>query len=360
MREVSLEQIKERWNNLVLTTGKTLHLYIDNPFCLSACKYCIYHPNVTKIYSDVYNKYYNEYLPSQIEDFRDILEKYRFDSVYFGGGTSSFMSASVMKNIFNSIPHFKDIPCKLFEAHPVFLNKEKMDILVDNNFSYVSLGVQSFDKDLIESQNRIYVEKEKIKELVDYMKASGIAVNVDLLAFMKTGTLEDLDVLKDDLEILADFVKPSTITIYPMYQRLDLRFEYDICDCGVKYETQEEMENNYNLIFNLRKVLFKFLKNHREWYCHLDILHLNRDSILRNAKTDYQLTTLPREDYFKIKVYSSSGFPHQPSHQYTLALGGFNNRKPYSYFGREFMYETVNDNWKARYFVKVDNFKEIN
>ena len=62
----------------------------------------------------------------------------------------------------------------------------------------------------------------------------------------------------------------------------------------------------------------------------------------------------------KIKTYTSSGFPHQPDRQCTLAIGGYDKRSPYSYFGRRFFYYTKTDKeFNTCYCVVLENGKEI-
>jgi coproporphyrinogen III oxidase-like Fe-S oxidoreductase len=348
--ELNLDDLKKIWIKKFRNwdTNDTFNLYIDNPFCVAKCEFCVHFGCKSAIGSEIYNKYYNYYLPKQIDEFRDILTLRKIDSVYFGGGTPSLMTTDIMEKIASTIPNFEAITEKSFEAHPAFLTKEKIDFLAKYKFTYISLGIQTFDKNINQQQHRIYVAPEKIKELVRYaQEEKGLNINCDLLVFIETGTLKDLETLKSDLRILTEDIKPNIITMYPMYQR----FAYDLYK-GKTEGTEDEIENSISLIRGMYKLLLKVIR-HSSDYHFLNEISLDRDFVVENMIADTYILKISTDEFHKrVKKYSCSSFPFQPDYQNVIGLGGYGSRAPYSYQGRNIYYKTTNDNWNAKYFVE--------
>lgn len=187
--------------------GKDKHnfsLYFHMPFCLGKCSFCVYHSN------DLYEldnpkesmKEYLDTLIKQIEDWKSTLEELpQITSVYFGGGTASLIPESYLRKIACLIPNWDKIESKIFEANPTSLTKYKVDYLKELGFTYITLGLQTFNEDYLDEVNRRNLTKEKTIELVKYINKKGIILNIDLLTFMRDNSIEYKD-YKNSLEIL--------------------------------------------------------------------------------------------------------------------------------------------------------------
>jgi radical SAM superfamily enzyme len=345
---MNINEMKDLWLSKKWNEGDNFNLYIDNPFCINRCNYCIYNPTETKIGSDLFKRYYYDYLPNQILQFKEVLNNHPIDSVYFGGGTASLMPIDVMKDIFNLIPNFKDINYKVYENHPVFTTKEKIDLFAENNFTYLSFGIQSFNEKIIKAENRIHLNENKFKDMIEYIKSKGLKFNCDLLALIDKGEKEDIKILLKDLVRLVKEYEPNIITIYPKYQRINSN--YSSANVPL-FNSNDVAEASYQKIHDLRKILSHVLENERDYYLDPKLLMLDKKSILDLIKTNY--IVMKKEDMESLKrAYTSSGFPHQPANQNVLGLGGYGDRKPYSYFGKERFWHLNNDNFNV-------NFEEI-
>ena len=53
-----------------------------------------------------------------------------------------------------------------FEASPETLDKEKINILLDNSVKRISMGIQSLDDKILASIERRYTSKEAIKKIM--------------------------------------------------------------------------------------------------------------------------------------------------------------------------------------------------
>ncbi len=123
-------------------------IYIHIPFCKQACVYCNFHFSTSLKYKDDVLSA----IVKEIEQRRDYLKGTPVETVYFGGGTPSLLSADDINRIFDTILKTHTIDslkeCTL-EANPDDLDKAYLHSLKSTPVSRFSIGVQSFhDADL--------------------------------------------------------------------------------------------------------------------------------------------------------------------------------------------------------------------
>lgn len=308
-------------------------LYIANPFCFSKCKFCIYNPTVTKIGSDLYKEYYQEYLPSVIKYFNDLFDIRVPDAIYFGGGTVNMMSHKILRDICGQINNFDKIPAKQLELNPILVNQQMLQAVVDLGFKYVSFGVQTFKQDVQEQYARKNPKLEKLGEYIEFLTNNGVFVNCDLLAFLRSGEVNDLKDLEEDITKLTQETKVCSITIYPMYQRFS------------GYIDSVYISNKLKRLKELKKVILKFHENTKFKQSMLEALSLDDSSVMEYGVFNYKLIKEDLIDYHwsKVNVYCSNGNrEYMHDNFYTLGLGGYGKNIPYSYFGRGDFYRMRN------------------
>src|SRR4051812_25991063 len=108
----------------------TAGIYIHVPFCRQACVYCNFHFSTSLAYK-------NDVLAAilkELEMQREYLQGASIETIYFGGGTPSLLSADEIKLIFDTILKFypiKELKEFTLEANPDDLNKEYLRSLRD-------------------------------------------------------------------------------------------------------------------------------------------------------------------------------------------------------------------------------------
>lgn len=322
------EEVNRLWEDET-TKGTPLYLYIDNPFCVSKCKFCVYNPQVKKIGGKEYNKYY-DMLKREIENSYLYLQAPNLKGVYFGGGTASALTTPLMREIFNLIPNLKSLESKSFECNPVITSDAKIDILKEYGFNYVSFGIQSMDSEVLKGQNRIPYNIPKLNRQIRNLKDSGINVNVDLLAYMESGDNSDLDTLKTDISRVFKELNPSWITIYPMYQRFNKRRYVELTDA--------EIQKDINLATKLRMVISNFLEYNPEY----TVSGMSMDNLEDQCCANMTIMRKEEEVNYNTDRYNSSGPRYRTSSENTLAIGGYNKHEVYSYAGATTYFTTYN------------------
>ncbi len=123
-------------------------IYIHIPFCKQACTYCNFHFSTsTKGKEDLLTAMMRE-----IELQKDFLSGSKIETIYFGGGTPSLLTADEINRITDAILKYYPVDqLKEFtlEANPDDLNSAYLKSLRGTLINRFSIGVQSFrDEDL--------------------------------------------------------------------------------------------------------------------------------------------------------------------------------------------------------------------
>jgi oxygen-independent coproporphyrinogen-3 oxidase len=134
-------------------------IYLHIPFCKQACHYCDFHfstslknkqPLLTALQSELI-------LRSQE------LEGQKVNTIYFGGGTPSLLTAEEISSLLKSIEQHYNIAKNAeitLEANPDDLSEEKIIELSKTSVNRLSIGIQSFFDEDLQMMNRAHNAKE--------------------------------------------------------------------------------------------------------------------------------------------------------------------------------------------------------
>src|SRR6185437_5030175 len=130
-------------------------IYIHIPFCKQACTYCNFHFSTSLNRKDDML----QAIIHEMEMQKDYLQGANIETIYFGGGTPSLLSADELNRIFDFI--FKHYPvnelkeCTL-EANPDDLSISYLKALRGTPIDRFSIGVQSFRENDLRYMNRAH------------------------------------------------------------------------------------------------------------------------------------------------------------------------------------------------------------
>ena len=142
-------------NLIAMPAAKTAGIYLHIPFCKQACVYCNFHFSTSLKYKDdVLQAIFQE-----IEMRRDYLDRAAIETIYFGGGTPSLLSADEINRIFDTILKYYPVTslkeCTL-EANPDDLDKHYLQSLRKTPINRFSIGVQSFREEDLQYMKRAH------------------------------------------------------------------------------------------------------------------------------------------------------------------------------------------------------------
>ncbi len=173
-------------------------IYIHIPFCRKACHYCNFHFSTLLKYQVPYV----DALLGEIDLRRELWREYRYDTIYFGGGTPSLLSMEQLERIMDRLYESLDIvdgaECTI-EANPDDIDASRVSSWKAAGMNRISLGIQSFDDRILRRMNRSHRAVQALKALEQINKVGIQALSVDLIygmPGMNISTLErDMDLV---------------------------------------------------------------------------------------------------------------------------------------------------------------------
>ena len=144
-----------------------MSIYIHIPFCNSICTYC----DFCKIF---YNKkYINDYLNNLEQEIKVRYKSEIVNTIFIGGGTPSSLDDNELIRLMNIIKIFNlsDNYEYTTECNVESITENKLKILKDNGVNRISIGVESFDKNIIKLLGRNHTKIDvynKIKLVKKY------------------------------------------------------------------------------------------------------------------------------------------------------------------------------------------------
>jgi putative oxygen-independent coproporphyrinogen III oxidase len=140
----------------------SIALYIHWPFCLSKCPYCDFNSHVREKVD--HEEWLKAYL-KEMEFFSRKLNSPTLKSIFFGGGTPSLMSTSLLEKILKAsrdmIVWGENIEITL-EANPTSLHLGKLREFKQIGINRMSLGIQALNKDDLNFLGREHSAKEAL------------------------------------------------------------------------------------------------------------------------------------------------------------------------------------------------------
>lgn len=165
--------------------------YLHIPFCEHICHYCDFNKVFLK------GQPVDDYLQALDKEMKLTLEQNptnTLQTIFVGGGTPTSLNEQQLAFFCESIN--RNLPMDgllefTFEANPGDLSKEKLQILKDAGVNRLSLGVQTFNDNLLEKIGRVHRAKD-VYQTVEAAKKIGFEnISIDLMFSLPTQTIVD-------------------------------------------------------------------------------------------------------------------------------------------------------------------------
>lgn len=151
--------------------------YIHIPFCAHHCGYCDFAVAVGQ------DQRIGDYINALSLEMSALGEPQPVDTLFFGGGTPTHLSASDLERLLQRVLHW--LPLKpghefSVEANPGTLTADKIAVLADCGVNRVSLGAQSFHPHLLQALERDHVPPD-VALAVERVRHRIANVSLDLI-----------------------------------------------------------------------------------------------------------------------------------------------------------------------------------
>lgn len=182
-------------------------LYVHIPFCATVCPYCDFAVVAGRRSS------HEAYLAALLTEARAV-GPLTATSIFIGGGTPSFVSASLLSDTLRSLRALfggTDAECTV-EVNPESASVETLRALADAGVNRVSIGAQSFDPVVLRALGRAHTPSA-IADAVAAARAAGIDnVSLDLIY----GTAEETDASWEASLRAAVALRPEHLSCYSL------------------------------------------------------------------------------------------------------------------------------------------------
>lgn len=170
----------------LLNTQQALGVYCHVPFCASTCDFCAFYQEKPRR-GDL-----DRYLNAMELEFEQLPQDRVVDTVFWGGGTPGLLAAKDLQRLGGALrSRLKEAPKEwTIEMAPSTVKADKLAVLRDLGVTRVSMGVQSFDADLLESLGRLH-RPNQIYKAWDLVQAAGFPQNnLDLMFAIPNQSME--------------------------------------------------------------------------------------------------------------------------------------------------------------------------
>ncbi|MEM7071431.1 MAG: radical SAM protein, partial [Pseudomonadota bacterium] len=143
----------------------SIALYIHWPFCQSKCPYCDFNSHIR---AKINQNRWRKAMLIELEQARAQSHHTHLSSIFFGGGTPSLCPpetiAEILEHVFKLWSVRSNIEITL-EANPSSSDAARFDAFCKAGINRISLGVQSFNDDVLIFLGRQHQRKDAIKAI---------------------------------------------------------------------------------------------------------------------------------------------------------------------------------------------------
>ena len=210
--------VAESENKIIPLSGRnSFSLYVSIPFCPTRCSYCSYVSHSI------------ERAASLLDDYVELLEKelqatgryvkelgLKLETVYFGGGTPTTLSASQLSRVLGAVERNFDLS-QLREytveaGRPDTVTEKKLTVLKSAGVGRISINPQTFNDEVLNVIGRRHTSAQTLKAYDTAVNCGFENINMDFIAGLPEDTLRSFTNSIETALILA----PSNITVHTL------------------------------------------------------------------------------------------------------------------------------------------------
>ena len=180
---------------LELSKPESFSLYVGIPFCPSRCSYCSFVMASIERAEKLIEPY-TKLLCEEIKQTAEIANKLglRLETVYFGGGTPTTLSAEQLDTVLRTVNKSFDMStCREFTVEagrPDTIDIAKLFALKENKVDRISINPQTVNDEVLKTIGRKHTAQQFFDAFELARKCSFDNINTDLIAGLPTDTPE--------------------------------------------------------------------------------------------------------------------------------------------------------------------------
>lgn len=218
-------------------------LYVGIPFCPTTCLYCSF----TSYPIGKWEKRMDEYLGAlfrELEYTADRMKGKVLDTVYFGGGTPTSLSAEHLDQVIAKVEELFDLSggqeFTVEAGRPDSITREKLEVLKHHGITRISINPQTMNQKTLDVIGRRHTV-DMVKEKFALAREMGFDnINMDLIIGLPGERMEDVAHTLEEVRRLS----PDSLTVHSLALKraARLNLEWDqYADMGM-VNTQEMID----------------------------------------------------------------------------------------------------------------------
>jgi oxygen-independent coproporphyrinogen-3 oxidase len=206
-----------------MSPESAIGLYVHVPFCSAICNYCNFNRG---LFDESLKARFVDALVAEIEGAKTDRESLFADTLFFGGGTPSLLTAGDIARVISAARascHLAPDAEITLEANPESVDEAKLEGMRRAGVNRLSFGVQSFRDEELRMLERLHTASRATQAVAEARRAGFDNVSLDLMMWLPQQTtaqwLESVD--------RAIAIGPEHLSLYMLevYPHLPLRQE---------------------------------------------------------------------------------------------------------------------------------------
>ena len=229
--------VAEHENRIIsLSRENSFSLYVSIPFCPTRCAYCSFVSHSVERTKRLVEPYV-DLLCTELERIGKIARdlNLRLETIYFGGGTPTTLSAPQLKKIFTAVRDNFDLSnlreYTVEAGRPDTVDRDKLLTLRDFDITRISINPQTFNDSVLEAIGRKHTCAQTLEAFALARDCGFDNINMDLIAGLPTDTLKSFENSVDTaVKLGADSVTVHTLALKTAAYLVTRETAFDMTD----------------------------------------------------------------------------------------------------------------------------------
>lgn len=210
--------VAESENKIIPLSGRnSFSLYVSIPFCPTRCSYCSFVSHSIERAASLLDDYV-ELLEKELEETGRYVKELglKLETVYFGGGTPTTLSASQLSRVLGAVERNFDLS-QLREytveaGRPDTVNEKKLTVLKSAGVGRISINPQTFNDEVLNVIGRRHTSAQTLQAYDTAVNCGFENINMDFIAGLPKDTLRSFT---NSIETALK-LSPSNITVHTL------------------------------------------------------------------------------------------------------------------------------------------------
>ncbi|MFI3330269.1 MAG: radical SAM family heme chaperone HemW [Rikenellaceae bacterium] len=224
-------------------------IYIHIPFCQNKCSYC----DFFSVASTTHLRPILQTMKKEMQSQHNFFNSKQISTIYIGGGTPSLLNPRQIEQLFSELSQHWDLTNLTevtLEANPEDITLEYLREIKQNTpISRLSMGIQSFDDDILKFFSRRHTAQKAEKAYYDAREAGFDNISLDLIYGVPNMSTQQWEYSLEKIMSLS----PEHISAYHLSIEPGTKLGVKLKKGEIKPVDETVSQENYNLLCSVMR-----------------------------------------------------------------------------------------------------------